>query len=70
VVTSRIKIERSSITQISMVICVWFCRTKDGKNSLYLIPRVNTQWLNLVLKTLTAFEEATAEKGVAEYRYD
>ena len=59
--TSRRKTE-SSITQVSRVICVGFVEPKTGKTHWYLIPRVNTQWLNVVLKTLAAFEEATAEK--------
>ena len=39
-----------------------FVEPKTGKNHWYLIPRVNTQSLNVVLKTLATFEEATAEK--------
>ena len=39
-----------------------FVEPKTVKSYWYLIPRVNTQWLNVVLKTLAAFEEATAEK--------
>jgi len=39
-----------------------FVEPKTAKSHWYLIPRVNTQWLNVVLKTLAAFEEATAEK--------
>ncbi len=39
-----------------------FVEPKTGKSHWYLIPTVNTQWLNVVLKTLTAFEKATAEK--------
>jgi hypothetical protein len=34
VIASRRKTESSSRAQISRVICVWFCRTKDGKKSL------------------------------------
>ena len=39
-----------------------FVEPKTGKSHWYLIPSVNTQWLNVVLKTFAAFEEATAEK--------
>jgi hypothetical protein len=39
-----------------------FVEQKTGKSHWYLIPSVNTQWLNVVLKTFAAFEEATAEK--------
>jgi hypothetical protein len=39
-----------------------FVEPKTGKTHWYLIRRVNTQWLNVVLKTFAAFEEATAEK--------
>jgi hypothetical protein len=39
-----------------------FLEPKTGKSYWYLIPRVNTQSLNVVLKTLAACEEATAEK--------
>ena len=39
-----------------------FVEPKTVKSYWYLIPRVNTQWLNVVLKTLAVFEEATAEK--------
>ena len=40
----------------------YFVGQKTGKSHWYLIPRVNTQGLNVVLKTFAAFEEATAEK--------
>jgi len=39
-----------------------FVELKRGKTHCYLRPRVNTQWLKVVLKTWVAFEEATAEK--------
>ena len=41
-----------------------FVEPKTGKSHWYLIPSVNTQWLNVVLKTLAVFEEATAEKRI------
>ena len=46
-----------------------FVEPKTGKSHGYLIPRVNTQWLNVVLKTLAAFEEATAEKIILLYQF-
>lgn len=39
-----------------------FVEPKTGKTFWYLIPRVNTKWLNLVLKTFATEAGASAQK--------
>lgn len=39
-----------------------FVEPKTGKTYWYLIPRVNTKWLNLVLKTFAAEAGASPQK--------
>lgn len=39
-----------------------FVEPKSGRTSWYLIPRVNTQWLNLVLEAFSTQQETGSEK--------
>jgi hypothetical protein len=45
-----------------MVICVWFCRIKDGKKSLVFNTEGKYTMAKCSIKTFAAFKEATAEK--------
>ena len=62
VIASSRKTESSSRTQILMVICVGFCRTKDAKKSLVFNTEGKYTMVKCSIKNLAAFEEATAEK--------
>jgi len=45
-----------------MGLCLWFCEPKTGRTLWYIIPRVNTEWLNLV------YQEFAQDVGVSSQK--
>ena len=63
VITSRRKTETSSRTQISRVICVGLCRTKDGKNSLLFNTESKYTMVKCSIKNLGRIRGSNSKKN-------
>jgi hypothetical protein len=63
VLTSRRKTESSSITQISRVICVGFCRSKDGENSLVFNTEGKYTMVKCSIKNLGRIRGSNSRKN-------